>query len=193
LKLQLTNVSYEGPRLESPDALNGLPEEYAELLVMINGFVQFAGGLHVRGVCAEPEWHSLHIVWDGPLALHRHYPALTAGDVPFGQDALGDQFLLREGRVYRLNGETGELSDLNTTLSGFLEAAQADPISYLSLEPLAQFYGEGGRLEPGQLLSAAPPFSSPESADGVTLKAVPTLERIRSLAALSRRTNGREG
>jgi hypothetical protein len=182
MKLQLTNVSYEGPRLSSLEVLEGLPEEYRELLILINGFVQFAGGLHVRGICDGPDWHSLRHVWDGPLALHALYRVVTPEDVPFGQDALGDQFLLREGIVHRLYGETGEIETLNAGLNDFLATVQDDPIGTLSLEPLAQFYSEGGRLEPGQLLSVYPPFCTAESRNGVSLKAVPALERVEFLA-----------
>lgn len=185
MKLQLTNVSYEGPRLGDASGLERLPEDYRELLVMINGFVQFGGGLHVRGICDEPEWHSLFYVWDGPLALHARYPALAPEDIPFGQDVVGDQFLLRGEKVCRLFGETGELELLNVSLYEFLEAAQADPIGYLSLQPLAQFYNEGGQLEPGQLLSVYPPFCTEEAKAGVSLRAVPTLERISFLAEFS--------
>ncbi|MBW3624143.1 MAG: SMI1/KNR4 family protein [Armatimonadetes bacterium] len=190
MKLQLTNVSYEGPKIAHLSQLEGLPEESRELLVLVNGFIQYAGGLHVRGVGEVPDWHSLHYVWDGPLALHARYPALTPEDVPFGQDALGDQFLLREDRVHRLLGETGDLVALNVTLYEFLAAAQADPIGYLSLEPLAQLYQEGGRLEPGQLLSATPPFCTEEAKAGVSLRAVPALERIAFLADFSRQISG---
>jgi hypothetical protein len=59
---------------------------------------------------------------------------------------------------------------------------ESDPIEYLSLQPLFQFQNEGGSLQPGQLLSVYPPFCTKESANGVSLKAIPTLERITFLA-----------
>ena len=186
MQLKLTNVSYEGPRLTHLSALEGLPEDYAELLAMINGFVQFGGGLHVRGAGDGPDWHVLATVRAVPLALHALYPAVTEDDLPFGQDVMGDQFLLRAGQVHRLYGETGELESLNVSLTDFLAAAQADPIGTLSLEPLAQFYHEGGTLEPGQLLNVYPPFCTEEAKAGVSLKAVPALERLRFLADFSR-------
>jgi hypothetical protein len=105
--------------------------------------------------------------------------------VPFAEDCLGDQFLLREGRVWRLAAETGEVESLEVGLGGFFEAVQADPVEYLSLHPLLQFQREGGRLEPGQLLAAAPPFCIQESANGVSLRAIPADERRRFLADLA--------
>ena len=64
----------------------------------------------------------------------------------------------------------------------FLEAATAHPLEFLSLQPLVQYTNEGGRVEPGQLLSVYPPFCTAESAKGVSVKAVPALECIRFLA-----------
>ena len=50
---------------------------------------------------------------------------------------------------------------------------------------IAEFQHDGGRLEPGQLLSAVPPFCCKQSADGVSLRAIPTDDRRRFLADLS--------
>jgi hypothetical protein len=112
-------------------------------------------------------------------------PGLQVADVPFAEDCLGDQFLLRDGRVWRLAAETGEVEALEVGLSGFFEAVQADPVEYLSLHPLLQFQREGGRLEPGQLLAAFPPFCIKESADGVSLRAIAVDDRRQFLAYLA--------
>ena len=121
-------------------------------------------------------------VWFGSLALTKLYPAINNRDIPFGQDALGDQFILRGKVVHRLMGETGEVISLNCEFFEFLQSAQNDPQEYLELNPLIQFHNEGGALEPGQLLSAYPPFCVDQGKSGVSLKAIPTVERIRFLA-----------
>jgi hypothetical protein len=82
-----------------------LPADVRALLVDVNGFVAFDGALHVRGVSAEPSWHSLSDAWRGEKALHRLFPSIAPADVPFAQDALGNQFVLREDRVWRLESE----------------------------------------------------------------------------------------
>jgi hypothetical protein len=115
-------------------------------------------------------------------AFHSLYPAVHREDIPFAEDCLGDQFILRNGRVLRLSAETGELQALDLDLAGFFHAVQADPIGFLSLEPLLQFQRDGGALEPGQLLAAYPPFCTEQSADGVHLVAIPAAERRRFLA-----------
>ncbi len=183
--MELTNITYQVPPIDDPALLDRLPNGVRGLLEQINGFIQFGGGLHVRGVCEVPAWHSLAAVWVGKHALHAHYPAVTEHDIPFGQDALGDQFLLRDGIVYRLASETGAIESLDCDFFAFLEAVQADPVEYLSLQPLIQFYNEGGELKPGQLLSVYPPFCTTESASGVSLRAVPVFERLRFLADLA--------
>ncbi|QEH35273.1 hypothetical protein OJF2_38210 [Aquisphaera giovannonii] len=185
--LELNDVSFVGPPPDDDEVLERLPAELAGLLRQVNGFIQFGGGLHVRGACLGPPWHSLRDAWDGEHAFHRHYPNVRPGDVPFAEDCLGDQFLLRDGAVLRLRAETGELEAKGQDLFGFLRAAQADPRGSLSLEPLIRFEREGGELEPGQLLAAYPPFCTSEAADGVRLAAVPADERRRSLAVLAAR------
>jgi hypothetical protein len=183
--VELNNLTFTGPPLDDEDLLARLPTNLADLLRQINGFIQFQGGLHVRGACGEPAWHSLRDAWDGDAAFHRLYPEVRPDDVPFAEDSLGDQFFLRNRRVWRLAAETGEVESLGVGLGGFFEAVEADPVEFLSLHPLLEFQREGGRLEPGQLLAAFPPFCTKEAADGVSLAAIPADERRRFLADLA--------
>jgi hypothetical protein len=183
--VELKHVTFTGPPLDDEEMLARLSANHAGLLRQINGFIQFEGGLHVRGACREPAWHSLRDAWEGEAAFYRLYPEVRPEDVPFAEDCLGDQFLLRDGRVWQLAAETGEIESLEVGLGGFFEAVQADPVEYLSLHPLLQFQREGGRLEAGQLLAAFPPFCTKESADGVSLRAISADERRRFLADLA--------
>jgi len=96
---------YLGPPIDDPAILEALPPELASLLQRANGYVAYDGGLHVRGACHEPEWHSLRAAWHGPRAIHRLFPAVRPHDIPFGEDALGHQFVLRAGIVHRLDAE----------------------------------------------------------------------------------------
>ena len=57
--MQLEHVTFTGPPLDDGDLLARLPANLAGQLRKINGFIQFHGGLHVPGVCHEPDWHSL--------------------------------------------------------------------------------------------------------------------------------------
>ena len=129
-----------------------------------------------------PDWHSTRHVWSGPDALSSLYSSVEDGDIPFAQDVCGDQFLIRVGSVIRLSAETGDMAPLGMSWQEFLEAATAHPLEFLLLQPLIQYTSEGGKVEPGQLLSVLPPFCTADSAEGVSLKPIPALERIRFLA-----------
>jgi len=177
---------YQGPPIDDHEILAWVPAELRRLLERVNGYVAYDGGLHLRGACTAPEWHSLRAAWTGPDALHRLFPAVRPDDVPFAEDALGDQYLARNGVVHRLSAETGEVESLEMDLPAFDEAVRADPVEALSLHPLEEFRARGGVLEPGELLSVYPPFVAAESAEGVTYRAVPAGERIRWLAELAR-------
>ena len=175
---RLRNVTYRGPLSDDKALLPELPMDLANTLASINGFVQFDGGIHVRGICTFPEWHSLRAAWLGASAFHAMYTNVRGSDIPFAQDCVGDQFLLREGAVWRLSAETGELQPRAPDLNTFLNNANSDPVGYLSLEPLLRLQAEGVRLEPGELIHVYPPFCTKEAAQGVSVRAVPALEVI---------------
>lgn len=183
--MEFSDVTFRGPQAETA-AIAELPLPYRGLLTQMNGFIAFRGGLHVRGVCSEPTWHSLAVVWSGDHALHRLFTTIRETDIPFGQDCLGDQFILRDNTVHRLSGESGELESTELSFKEFLNRAVTAPVEFLGLQPLLQFENEGGRLEPGRSLAAFPPFIMKESGSGVSLRSVPTLERISFLANLAR-------
>lgn len=177
---------FRGPPIDDIELLSRLPAEYQRLLETVNGYVAYHGGLHLRGACTSPTWHSLRAAWSGVDAIHQLFPAVSAEDIPFGEDALGDQFVYRDGYVWKLDAEIGELKPLKMTLPEFDAAVRADPDEFLALGPLRDFQAQGGSLEPGQLLSVIPPFVLKESAAGVSYRAVPVLDRLRFLSHIAR-------
>jgi hypothetical protein len=183
--VKISGVTYQGPEERDDALLARLPGALRSLLSQINGFILMGGALHVRGACKLPAWHALEEVWTGERALSLCYEAVDPEDVPFAEDALGDQFLLRGELVSKLHAETGAIEYLGKGLFEFLEAVQVDPVGTLRLEPFLSFYRDGGRLEPGQLLMAYPPFCTRESEAGVSFKPVPAAERRAFLADLS--------
>jgi hypothetical protein len=187
-----SELTYVGPPIDDPDTLAALPADLRALLERRNGWIAFGGGLHVRGACRGPRWHSLGWWWRGGDALHRLFAAVESDDVPFAQDALGDQYLLRGGEVLRLAAELGELQPLGIGLTDFLDAAERDPEGFLSLEPLYHFLDEGGVLRPGELLSVYPPFVAAESRNGVSIRPISAQERIRFLATLAKAVAGHD-
>ena len=174
-------TSYLGPPIDDLALLVRLPDDLVRVLQARNGFVAAEGGLHVRGACINPDWHSLRSAWEGEFALHTLYPALKKEDVPFAEDCFDDQFLIRDGLIVHLNGETGELEETPQTWSEFLSFVEDDPTSFLQLSYLRSFLDTGGALKPGELLSVYPPFVFVQSTDP-SLRPCPALE-LRSFLA----------
>ena len=164
-----------GPPIDDPAILERLPAEISASLKRQNGFVAANGGFHVRGACGNPAWHSLRVAWEGEYALHHLYTEVQQTDIPLAEDCFGDQYLLREGLIIRLIGETGEIEDMRRDWPGVLNDVKADPIEFLNLEFLERFREQFGPLEPGYLIHAYPPFVTVQGRNP-SLKAIPVLE-----------------
>ncbi len=184
--MDFPHLTYSGPPIDDAELLDRLPVELVSILEERNGVVALSGGFHLRGACIAPEWHSLRAAMEGPLALHRLFPEVQPSDIPFAEEACGDQFLLRDGVVHRMASEAGDVGSLEVGLIPFLESVRDDGIATLNLEPLVAFLEAGQKLEPGQLLSVYPPFILAASEQGVSLKAVASGERRIFLADLAR-------
>ena len=183
-------VAYVGDEISDLVILEKLPESLGDFLQKTNDLIAFDGGLHIRGIVNSPNWHSLQKVWFGDFSLHTMFSSLKESDIPFGQDCLGDQFVLRDETVWQLSSETDELENLNLSLEDFLTKTEENPVDFLSLEPLLQFMKEGGKIEKGELLSVYPPFCMEESAEGISLRAIPMFDRLGFLADFARQVNG---
>jgi hypothetical protein len=185
--LELRGVTWQGPAIDDDKLLDDLPAELVAILTQINGFVLFGGLLHFRGAVTKPAWHSLRRAWlDETLAIPALYGLASDVGIPFAQDCVGDQFLLRQGIVWTLSAETGELESMSMSLMEFIVATAADPDQTLRTAPLVSFRHDGGELVPGKLLLAYPPFCTKESAAGVTIKDIPCDELIQVHADFAR-------
>ena len=177
--MRIAGITWKGNSIEDVEILRELPSDLVHLLTEANGFILHEGALHVRGACLTPAWHSLRAAWKGSHAFHLLYNDLVPSDIPFAQDQVGDQFLLREGAVHRLSAETGELEHMADNLQEFFANVGADIERFLNV-------GLSHTLEPGQLLQASPPFCLRESASGSSLAAAPAWDLILFHADLAR-------
>jgi hypothetical protein len=183
--MEFDHVTYQGPAIDDHGVLEELPEELASILQQVNGVIAGAGAFHLRGACHEPVWHSLAVAWRGPTSVVARYRSVREGDIPFAQDALGDQYLWREGAVVRLDAESDETTEIAPSLVEFLEQVSASPVEYLRLGPLVAFWEEGGALAPGQLLSVYPPLVMRADSAGYSYRAIDAADRLGALAALA--------
>ncbi|WP_425399727.1 hypothetical protein [Aeoliella sp.] len=173
----LQDATWSGPELDDDAILAACPDELQHYLKQCNGFILFRGGLHVRGACTAPDWHSLREVWKDDHALSELYAEVAPTDVPFAQDCMGDQFLLRKSHVVRLKAEDGGLEELNLSLDGFFAAYLADPEGFLS-------FSIERPLEPGMVFFAYPPFVV-KSEKPPSLGTVPVFDALHAHAALA--------
>ncbi len=175
--VDLPGLIYEGPPLEEAElATTDLPANFAGLLRQINGFVCLHGGFHVRGFCRAPAWHALSTVTEGPRALHAHYRSVQPGDLPFGEESLGDQFLLRDGEVHRLYTETDQIEALSIGLGTFLGGLASEAIFELP-DFLYDWYSQG-RLTADKAVQVYPPFAAAKPESGYSFAPVPRLELL---------------
>lgn len=156
--MTIKEPSYIGPPIDDDEILQHLPAPLSDLLHKINGFIIFRGALHVRGACHSPSWHSIRNIWIGSVALHKMYPEVRESDIPFGQDCVGDQFLLRNSIVCRLDAEIGKVESLEMPFEEFIISAQQKPDEILLPKVLYDFEKTGNLLKPGKLINVFPPF-----------------------------------
>lgn len=177
--MNITGITWRGESIDDVEILRDLPTGLVRVLGDTNGFIVHNGALHIRGASLTPEWHSLRYAWRGTNAFHTLYEGVQPTDIPFAQDQLGDQFLLRDSAVLRLAGETGEVEPLADSLEDFFTRLSDDIEGFLNV-------GLGHVLKPGQLLLAHPPFVFLESGAGASLKPVQAGEVILFHADLAR-------
>lgn len=182
--MKFSSITWQGGEVEDIQLLAELPAELVGVLKEINGFILHHGAFHLRGAVSKPEWHSLGAAWKGPNAFHRLYSSVVDSDIPFGQDQLGDQYILRDGSVFRLVAETGDVEPVCQSFQQFIIGVEEDIESFLNV-------GLNHKLEPGQLLHAYPPFCTKEAADGVSLKACDATELIGFHAEMARQIASR--
>lgn len=189
LDLDLDGVTFIGPSLSEEterQLLDLLPPSLASILRTINGFVALGGAIHLRGICQEPAWHSLALVWRGEYALSTLFKNITPDDIPFAEDYLGNQFFLRGDEVYKLTGETGDIANVGLDIAQFLaDIAHGGP-NIVEMDILQKYWDSGHDLQPGYLLNIYPPLCTAESQRHIQVAAAPALEEIRYLSDVAR-------
>jgi len=176
--MNISSITWRGKSVDDIEVLRELPPELVRILAETNGFILHDGALHFRGASLTPEWHSLRAALHGESAFHTLYDRIRTTDIPFAQDQVGDQFLLRDGAVLRLSAEVGEVEPLADSLEDFIRR----------LKDIEGFLNVGLRhtMQPGQLLLAHPPFCLQGSGAGAALRPVPASEVILFHADIAR-------
>ena len=188
--MRLEQVTWQGGAIDDAGIIKQLPQTLAGLLNQINGFILYQGGFHLYGAINKPKWHSIREHWQGDQASWKHYDTINESDVPFAEDCLGFQFFLRNDLVIFLDGQTGDIDELNVGLGAFLTAVTSNPLDAVGLAPLLQFMKDGNQLEPGELLSEYPFFFTKQARDGVELSKTSSLEKRKLLIHIYEKLKG---
>ena len=178
MSMKLQGITYRQTSIDDWTTFKTTPPRFQDFLKQTNGIIALKGGLHIRGCCHDPIWHSIDHYISGQTAFWKIYPDVLDIDIPFAQDCMGDQFLFRGEKVYKLNLETGLLSFFDYDFYGFLEAIDNNPIDFLGMYPLVQHEMDGKELLPGQLLQAYPPLYLNIPGSVISLEAVPADDQI---------------
>ncbi len=176
---ELRGINYQSDQIEDPETYDLLPTDVKQLVEDLKGVVAYQGGLHIRGCVRDPQWHSLYDAWKGDNAYHKYYSELRATDIPFAEDCLGDQYFWRLGTVWSLMCETGDVEDTELDVFEFLDAIVADPIEFLSMEPLIVYLEQNEPLEAQQTLHVEPSFLT--ESDHYEFKPVDRIEQRKYL------------
>ncbi|MEP6572313.1 MAG: SMI1/KNR4 family protein [Gemmatimonadota bacterium] len=182
MHLDLPHLIYSGPAIDDEPMLAQLPRELRAALRKRNGCIAYLGAIHIRGASLEPSWHSLRSAFEGPAAFAKLYPEVFATDIPFAEEAFGDQFLLRGGAVVRLEAEGGAIDPVAPSLEEFFDRLLTNPAGALGYEPVTGLAVIGGRLEPGSLISVFPPFNLDTDGKDRSFRSIDALEQRAWLA-----------
>lgn len=171
---------------------------HERLLQHRNGFYAFNGLLHVLGACTSPPNHSL-LTWNDPTGWRSAWGVTLEGLVFFAQNAFGDQFGYRAGKIVRLKALEGVVMASHASLDEFLQAALLDPETTLSQRAFdacvrahgalphgGHFAPEGGAYNPDVGIEAARMGVVP-TRDSMEMKAAAAANVVRRRSSMSMR------
>src|SRR5579872_4767261 len=107
------------------DAQSDLGKALLGVLSVKNGFYAFESALHVFSTCSEGHEISLNH-WNSSTLWRHEYGPLAEGSLFFSEDAFGNQFCLKAGKVCQFDAETGALDVLGDSLEDWADRILAD-------------------------------------------------------------------
>jgi len=134
-----------------------LGEELGELLKIENGFYAFEAALHVfpsQRIC--PPFSLEH--WNDARLWRSEYRGLADDALFFGEDAFGNQFCIRKGRVCFFEAETGAYRELAGSFEDWANIILDDYEFQTGYPLLHEWQLKNGQLPAGQRLIAKFPF-----------------------------------
>jgi hypothetical protein len=177
------DAGYEAPAFDADVAREfiaaaGRSEgDHVKLLRRWNGFYALGGLLHVLGACVAPPNHSLR-EWNDPAGWRSAWGLRADGLAFFAQDAFGDQFAYRGGKVVRFRVATGTVDPLHATLREWIEAVLLEPDYVLPRKLFESCVQLHGPLPRGGHFAPVGPVSESELSDPARYRVVPTRDNL---------------
>jgi hypothetical protein len=178
-------ITYKGEPINDWITFNRLPGCVQDFLIEINGFTVRNNVYHIRGCVNSPDWHSLNEVWHGETKLSDLFNSVSPYDIPIAQDCTGNQFIIRQNRMYMLDVETDSLVLMKINFQEFIRQ-----IAELSYDELQDSNMQNVEVAPGQHFSYYPIDSSVLD---FSLKAFDALAHLKLLSMIARSRKNNPG
>jgi hypothetical protein len=134
-----------------------LAGELEQMLRARNGWYAFESALHVFPGAASAGQHGL-AAWNAGALWVAEYQGLADGCVFFAEDAFGDQFCVKNDKVWLFDVETGGFAEVASSLAGWAARVLAED-RVLTGHPLAtEWQARHGALPAGKRLRPRQPF-----------------------------------
>jgi hypothetical protein len=186
------DASFHAPAFDPSIAAEILPAAgrnepaHAALLRRYNGFFALEGLLHVFGACAAPPNHSLR-AWNAPDGWRAAWGLSTEGLTFFAEDAFGDQFGYRGGKIVRFRASIGRIEAMQATLEEWIEAVTLEPDYTLNQRVFRECVRAHGPLARGGHFVSNAPRVEGQPLDPATVTVVPSRDSLEMMAASASR------
>ncbi len=142
----------------STDSSNSrLQSELLAMLRLRNGFYAFEGALHILPAGSQAAVMSLE-EWNSADLWRYEYGDLAEGLTFFAEDALGNQFCLREDGVFSFDAETGGTNFIGPSIEDWASRVLFDYGFLTGFPLLHEWQVTHGRVPTGSRLLPVVPF-----------------------------------
>jgi hypothetical protein len=159
---------------------------HTRLLQRWNGFYALGHLLHVFSACASPPNQSL-LGWNADNGWRGSWGLSTEGLTFFAEDAFGDQFAYRAGKVVRLRTIIGGIEAMQTTLEEWIEAVLLEPEYILNRRLFDACVTRHGPLPAGGHFVPTVPLAVGDSIDPDRVQIVPARDSMEMKAVTAAR------
>lgn len=159
---------------------------HMDMLRRWNGFYALGGLLHVFGACVEPPSHSM-LLWNQFDGWRSAWGRLTDGLVFFAEDAFGDQFAYRAGKIVRFRALAGGIEAVQATLSEWIESVLLEPDYVLNKRLFDACVREHGPLPHGGHFAPVGPLDDARTLEPGNVQVVPARDSMEMKAVMASR------